>query len=118
MEQTKAESGTMEPIEVTLGGCEKPLHRIRFKGEWLVEPDSDLTRSAEFGRDAGDFWGVALTNRGRLFVYRANVDARFDAYLDPYDSFEGAGEVGGVPGDILAEARAVVDPDHVQELDI
>src|SRR2546421_7459354 len=50
----------MEKITVEVG---EPSLTIGFTGRWLVDPDTDETRG---GADAGAYWGVALTQRGRI----------------------------------------------------
>ena len=48
----------MEEITVEVG---EPSLSVGFTGRWLVEPDSDATRTGEGGHDAGAYWGIALT---------------------------------------------------------
>lgn len=107
----------MEPIEVQLGGRDITGRTVRFQGTWLVEPQPDYTRTAEPHYDAGAYWGVASTRRGKIAVYCAHVNGRFDATLDTYRSLEAA-EEDGVPKDIINEARRGLDPDYVEEWDI
>ncbi len=117
VEQMKAEMQTeMEPIELALGGYTIPTRGVRFTGRWLVTPGDEM-RSFEPGSDLEAYYCVAFTRRGKIAVYVAHVNGRFDATLDTYSSFEEA-EEHGVPKDILAAARAEVDPDYVEELDI
>ncbi len=114
MQQVQQEMG---PIEVELGGRDIPKRTVRFQGTWLVEPQEDYTRTAEPHYDAGAYYGVASTRRGRIAVYCAHVNERFDATLDTYPSLEAA-EAADVPKDIINEARRGLDPYYVEELDI
>ena len=60
---------------------------VGFRGRWLVEPDPVKTRA---GLDKGTYWGVALTKRGRIAVYRAHVDQERPASLAGYDTLDNA----------------------------
>jgi hypothetical protein len=75
-----------------------------FTGRWLVEPDSDETRTNEDGYDAGVYWGVALTRRGRIAVYAAHCNSG-GGQLEDYDDLDEA-EGAGHPKDIITIARA------------
>jgi hypothetical protein len=108
-----------ETIRVEVDGFTAPYRPVQFEGRWLVEPDPDETRTTESGYDPGAYYGVALTGRGNIAVYRAHSNDGFDAELKAYDSFEEA-EADGMPADILGTASAEAGPDyvHVQKLDI
>jgi hypothetical protein len=75
---------------------------LSFTGRWLVEPDPDETRA---GDDAGAFWGVALTQRGRIAVYVAHVNHGWPASLNDYPSLDTAAN-DDVPEVIIARAAA------------
>ncbi len=77
---------------------------MAFMGRWLVEPDRDETRTRESGYDAGGYWGVALTQRGRFAVYAAHCNDQWPAWLHDFDTLDDAR--GEVPQDILALAGA------------
>lgn len=87
--------------ELTVEVGEPPI-TVGFTGRWLVEPDPDETRA---GSDAGAYWGVALTGRGRIAVFVDHVNGRFPAELNDYDDLDAA-EADGVPEEILAQAAA------------
>lgn len=88
-----------------------------FDGAWLVEPDGNRTRSGEDDFDAGAYWGVALTRRGKVAVYGAHVNERWPADLGVYDSLDDA-EADGIPRDILAIAAAALGEERVLWRDI
>jgi hypothetical protein len=91
----------MEKITVDVG---EPSLTVGFTGHWLVEPSLDETRTAEDGYDGGAYWGVALTERGRIAVYTAHCNERWPANLNDYDSLGQAAE--HVPAEIIAHAAA------------
>jgi hypothetical protein len=103
-----------ERIELYVDEPEVP---VAFIGKWLVEPDEDWTRTGEEGYDAGAYWGVALTQRGKIAVYRAHVNGRWPASLDVYDSLDHA-DSNGVPQDILAKAAIGLGEERVIWRDI
>ncbi len=123
-EKLKERSG-MEKIRVELWRSkdDETPYEAEFVGRWLVYPDRDETRTGErFSSaggqyDAGAYWGVALTRRGKIAVYTAHCNDGFAPMLDVYDSFEKA-EEAGEPSDILAMAAAEMGADYVQKLDI
>jgi hypothetical protein len=106
--------GEMEEITVEVG---KPSLTVGFTGRWLVEPDSDETRSGEDGQDAGVYWGVALTKRGRIAVYAAHCNERWSASLHDYDSLDQAAD-DGCPADIIALTAAAIGETRVLWRDI
>lgn len=87
-----------------------------FTGLWLVEPDSDETRTGEENWDAGTYWGVARTKKGQIAVYTAHCNGRSPGHLDAYPSLEQA--EGNVPEDILAMAAAALGQKRVIYRDI
>lgn len=93
--------GEMEEITVEIG---EPSLTVGFTGRWLVEPSRDETRTAEDGYDAGAYWGIAVTKRGRIAVCTAHCNERWPARLDDYDSLDQAAE--HVPADVIARAAA------------
>jgi len=103
------------------------IRTVRFMGRWLVEPD----RLETVGVDGG-VWGIALTQRGRVAVWRHIDDSghpRFGEIHD-YNSLEvaerttsdmGSSEFGGeaIPATVLADARAILTGTvSVMDLDI
>ena len=115
--QAITETGeNVERIEVEIEGP-RGVRVVRFFGQWLIEPDPDETRSITPGTDPGVYWGVALTQRGRIAVYSAHVN-RGGGELHDYYSLEEA-EYVGVPPDIIAEANGtLLTETPVYELDI
>ena len=107
----------MERIEVDVEDAHGSLRTLAFTGRWLVAPDSDATRTAEPGYDAGAYWGIALTAKGRIAVYTAHCN-RDGGFLSDYDDLPGA-EADRVPADMIAEAIAeLTGTVPVIELDI
>jgi hypothetical protein len=106
--------GEVEEIRVDVG--EPPVTRA-FEGRWLVAPDDRHTRTGEEGYDAGAYWGIALTKRGRLAVYQRHCNDRWPASLNVYDTPEEA-RADGVPADIAAQAAAELGQEHVIRMDI
>lgn len=104
----------MEEIKVEVG---EPVLTVGFTGRWLVEPDSDETRSGEAGQDAGAYWGVALTKRGRIAVFVAHCNGRWPPSLRDYDSLDQAAN-NGAPADIVAMAAAELGEERVLWRDI
>jgi len=107
-------NGDLEQITVEVGE-----HRLkkRFIGRWLVDPDEHETRTDQQGFDAGAYWGVALTKRGRIAVYVAHVNEDWPTDLEVYDSLDDAAN-GKVPADILAMAATELGEERVVQLDI
>ena len=87
---------------------------IGFTGRWLVDPDPDETRG---GADAGAYWGVALTQRGRIAVYVAHVNDGWPASLNDYSSLDAAAD-DDVPEEIIARAAAELGETRVLWRDI
>lgn len=100
-----------EDIVIEVG---EPPHSVAFVGRWLVEPDRDETRG---GHDAGAYWGVALTKRGRFAVYMAHVNDRFPPSLEDFDSLDEAIE-DGLPEELAAIAAAAAGETRVVWRDI
>lgn len=105
--------GHMEEITVEVG---EPSLTVGFTGRWLVDPDPDETRTGETGYDAGAYWGVALTKRGRIAVFTAHCNDGWPAHLDDYDSLDQA--AAHVPADIIARAAAELGETRVLWRDI
>lgn len=103
----------MDVITVQVG---EPSLTVGFNGRWLIEPDSDETRTGENGYDAGAYWGVALTKRGRIAVYTAHCNDRWPARLDDYDDLNGAAP--HLPADIFVRAAAELGEERVLWRDI
>jgi hypothetical protein len=104
-------SGDMEKITVEVG---EPSLTVGFTGRWLVYPDPDETR---FGDDAGAYWGVALTQRGRIAVYVAHVNDGWAASLNDYSGLDAAAG-DDVPEEIIARAAAELGETRVLWRDI
>lgn len=116
--EEQKEQTDMENIEVDLQRTKWDTpYTVQFVGRWLLHPDPSDTRTSEDGYDAGAYFGVALTQRGKIAVYVQHVNDGFAPRLTPYSSFEEA-ERSGVPGDILATAAADMGADYVQKWDI
>jgi hypothetical protein len=91
-----------------------PALDIGFSGHWLVEPDMDKTQA---GLDEGAYWGVALTKRGRIAVYRAHVNEEWPASLSDYDTLDSA-TADDVPDEIIGQAKDALGEQHVIWRDI
>jgi Post-segregation antitoxin CcdA len=107
----RAAGSEMEKITVEVG---EPSLTIGFTGRWLVEPDPDETRG---GSDAGAYWGVALTQRGRIAVYVAHVNDGWPASLNDYPSLDAAAN-DNVPEEIIVRAAAELGKTRVLWRDI
>jgi hypothetical protein len=94
----------------------EPTVTVGFTGRWLVDPDPDSTRSGEEGYDAGAYWGVALTQKGRIVVYLAHCNDGFPASLDDYGSLNEAAD--NAPSDIIAQAASALGEEYVLWRDI
>jgi len=105
--------GQMKEITVEVG---EPSLTVGFTGRWLVDPDPDETRTGEAGYDAGAYWGVALTKRGRIAVFTAHCNDGWPANLRDYDSLDQA--AADVPADIVARAAAELGETRVLWRDI
>jgi Post-segregation antitoxin CcdA len=113
--QRAAEPGQrLEEITIEVG---EPEVTVGFTGRWLLEPDPVRTRTGENGRDAGAYWGVALTQRGRIAVYTAHCNGGRPARLNDYDGL-GQAAAAGIPGDIIALAAAELHGQRVLWRDI
>lgn len=107
----------MERLEVDVEGRDGYGRTLAFTGRWLVWPDPDMTRTGQKGYDLGNYWGVALTKRGRIAVYAAHCN-RGQGGLTDYDDLDEA-LADGVPADIIADARGELNGEvPVLELDI
>jgi len=105
--------GAMDEITIDVG---EPRLTVGFTGRWLVDPDADDTRTAEPGYDAGAYWGIALTKRGRIAVFTAHCNDRRPASLHDYDNLDQA--AAHVPADIIAMAAAELGETRVLWRDI
>ncbi|MGI8775302.1 MAG: type II toxin-antitoxin system CcdA family antitoxin [Actinomycetota bacterium] len=109
----------MARIEVELPADKEgsSWYKGAFFGRWLVEPASDETRttSPKQGWDAGAYWGIAITGKGRFVAYTAHCNERFLPSLVPYDTLDEMDD--DVPEDILILARASLGEDVVVDLD-
>lgn len=113
----RAEISHLQTIERAVGiivQVGKPALDIGFSGRWLVEPDRDKTRA---GPDEGVYWGVALTKRGRIAVYRAHANEGWPASLLDYDTLDNA-MADDLPGEIITLAKAALGQAHVIWRDI
>jgi hypothetical protein len=68
--------------------------------------------------EAGFYYGVAVTRRGKIAVYIDSTKPSVDARLETYPSLDAAAAEGTLPEDIYERADAEMDPGYVQELDI
>lgn len=103
----------MEEIAVEVG---EPSLTVAFTGRWLVDPDPDETRTGETGYDAGAYWGIALTGRGRIAVFTAHCNDGWPTSLRDYDNLDQA--AARVPADIIARAAAELGETRVLWRDI
>ena len=113
----RAEISHRQPIEQAVGiivQVGSPAVDIGFRGRWLVEPDADKTQA---GLEEGAYWGVALTKRGRIAVYRAHVNKEWPASLSDYDTLDNAIE-DDLPEGIIAMAKKALAEGHVIWRDI
>jgi hypothetical protein len=113
----RAEISHMQTIEHAVGiiiQVGKPAVDVGFSGRWLVEPDVDTTRA---GPEEGAYWGVALTKRGRIAVYRRHVDDEWPASLSDYDTLDDA-TADDLPEEIIAMAKKALGEAHVMWRDI
>jgi len=96
---------------------------VAFTGRWLVEPDSDGTRTGEErspdggSYDSGAYYGVAFTKKGKFLIYVQHCIERFAPVWNVYDSLAEMRDAGW-PQDIVAMAAAEVGADRAIELDI
>ena len=88
---------------------------IAFTGRWLLEPDSGKTRTSDEGWDNGIFWGVALTQRGRIAVFAEHCNSG-TGRLDDYDNLDQA--AAHVPAGIIARAAAELGETRILWRDI
>lgn len=84
-----------------------------FKGRWLISPNAELQSTA----NAGIYWAVAQTARGNIAFLRFGEGRDEENDLLVFADLDEA-EAQGIPVDIIESARAAIDPDYVQELDI
>ena len=113
----RAEISNLQTIEQAVGiivQVGEPVVDIGFTGRWLVEPDIDKTQA---GLDEGAYWGVALTKRGRIAVYRAHVNQEWAASLSDYDTLDNA-IADDLPEAIIAMAKQALRQAHVMWRDI
>jgi hypothetical protein len=108
-------AGDMSEIRVETG--EEPTITRAFIGRWLVEPDADGTRTVVDGYDAGTYWGIALTRRGKIAVYSAHCNDRRAARLDVHDDLDEA-ENDGTPPDLISMAATALGQERVLKMDI
>jgi hypothetical protein len=109
--EREAMMGEMQGISLEVG---KPALTVSFTGRWLVEPEPDETRG---GSDAGAYWGIALTKRGRIAVYIAHVNEMWPAALRDYDSLDQAAD-DHIPEHLIALAAAQLGEQRVLWRDI
>lgn len=112
--ERELESRALERITVKTG--EEYNITEGFIGRWLVAPDDRETRTNEEGYDAGAYWGVALTQKGRIAVYTAHCNERFPGALADFDTLADA--EGEIPEDIYAMASSAIGQDYVIMRDI
>jgi len=116
-----AEPGSGEPyelIEVEVGVDDGALYSYRrviesFWGRWVIKPDPATTGTAEHG-PKGAYYGVALTRRGRIAVYRGMTNPAWRPSLQDYDSLAEA----RMPEDIRRRAAGAMGIREVTYRDI
>jgi hypothetical protein len=114
----RAEISHLQTIEQSAGlivQVGQPAVDIGFSGRWLVEPDPDKSQA---GLEEGAYWGVALTKRGRIAVYRAHVTDEWPATLSDYDTLNNAIADDDLPEQIIAMAKEALSQAHVIWRDI
>lgn len=103
----------MERIEVEMwrGDADEAFaerYELAFTGRWLLEPDPEETRTTERGHhDAGAYWGVALTAKGKIAVYVAHCNDGFAPGFHVYDDL-GQFKNQNYPQDIIDQATAAL----------
>jgi hypothetical protein len=113
----RAEISHLQTIEQAVGIIVQvgdPAVDIGFSGRWLVEPGTDKTQA---GPDEGAYWGVALTKRGRIAVYRAHANEEWPASLSDYDTLDDA-IADDLPERIIAMAKEALREAPVMWRDI
>lgn len=113
----RAEISHLQTIEQAAGiivQVGEPAFDIGFSGRWLVEPDVNKSQA---GLEEGAYWGVALTKRGRIAVYRAHVTEDWPASLSDYDTLDNA-VADDLPEEIIAMAKDALGQAHVTWRDI
>ena len=114
----------MEDIRVRVGERVEPLHDVpssaasyreteAFTGRWLVPPGEEATSRAT-QQTTGYCYGVALTRRGQIAVYRYHPQALRPATLEAFASLQEA----QLPGDIEEKAAAAMGRENVRWRDI
>ena len=107
-QRAEAGQGT-ERITVDMCDDSERSWQEAFDGRWLVEPDARGTRTGEPGYDAGQYWGVALTAKGRIAVYTAHCNDGWTPKLYVADSLDDA----ELPADIARTAALELGEDVV-----
>lgn len=114
-----ADDPGMEEIRVDVG-TEEWHHEKAFIGRWLVAYGEDSGTSEDIALSGGHWlttarWGVALTKRGKIAVFRSESYGE-PGSLEVFDSLNDAED--DVPADILAEAAAALGHKRVTLMDI
>lgn len=108
---TLRDTSGMSEITVEVGD---PPAKVGFIGRWLIEPDP--------GRHTlgGMYYGVALTQRGRIAVYAAHAARALRAALNDFDSLSEAEKSGALPSEAasVAAGRLATTEDRVIWRDI
>jgi hypothetical protein len=114
----------MVDIRVKVGDRVSPLHEVRstpadyarteaFTGRWLVAPGAEA--QSRFTRQTTrDCYGVALTRRGQIAVYRYHPEALRPATLEAFASLAEA----NLPADIEEKALAALGGERITWRDI
>jgi hypothetical protein len=89
----------MEKLSVAIEGPHGTITKS-FIGRWLVTPDRDESRGSE--GDAGAYYGVALTARGRIAVWVGHVNEEWEPRLEVFESIDEA----ALPENIASAANA------------
>ena len=111
-------------IRVQVGERVSPLHGVRsspadyarteaFTGRWLVAP-GDEARSRFTRQTTGYCYGVALTRRGQIAVYRYHPEALRPATLEAFASLAET----DLPADIEKKASAALGGERITWRDI
>jgi hypothetical protein len=91
-----------------------------FIGRWLVGSAANGLRADDPGGDwdAGAEWAVALTQSGRLAVWRTHSNDLHAPSMEAFDSFDELAADDAVPQNIIAETAAALGVDYETELDV
>jgi hypothetical protein len=88
-----------------------------FVGRWLIAPDEELQVADNRGKFDGTCWSVAVTQKGKLIVYKSNESEKL-ANVEVYHWFDEARASGRIPNEVLLDAELRFSEEVVEELDV